>query len=57
MTVVSEGCATVIAAQHMLAFRRLRLLCILAVADLTEQGLVLKLGLNLALFFAHGSLV
>ena len=57
VTVVSEVGPTVVAADHVLTFGRLGLLSVLAVADLSEQSLVLKLGLDLTLLFSHGAFV
>ena len=57
MAVVSEVRAAVITADHVLTFSRLRLLGVLAMADLAQKCLMLELCLDLTLLFLHGAFV
>ena len=57
VAIVTEIGPAIITADHVFTFCRLGLLGVLAVTDLPEQGLMLKLGLDLAFFFSHGALV
>lgn len=59
LTVISEHIAapTIITAQHMFTLCRCCLFSVLAVTDLTEQGWISEVGLDLVFLFAYGSFV